>query len=237
MEVCDDVAIYLADCLEQDLPETLSSSCNVKDAEYFLNLSCTEIQTHFKAPKGDSQHRELEDFRCSLGYLFECPIQECRAEIDEVEDPPEATELLESSTCASDALQWLGCEACSYYLCRELSHPCGVDGYFVRFGYPYCMRFRMVTESRVSAEGKAWLIRVRRCLIEALEPTLAWSDCDAIEEEAYATHMTCYAQTGFCDLATSDWLKVYASINPDDRRFLDLLSVGVECLKEWFSAK
>jgi hypothetical protein len=116
-----------------------------------------------------------------------------------------AQKVVENPTCAPST------ESCDYYLCKAQLLHCTESDYPVKFGYRLCQRYLM-DQNQSSEALRAWLPAVRECLQEKFE-TLKVDSCQNIEQAAFATHVQCYVQTGFCHLSDSDkaWLVLETS--------------------------
>ena len=129
----------------------------------------------------------------------------------------------------------MGCGACSYYGCLEEEMNCGENGYLLHFAREYCLRYRLVSEPLANPEGAAWLMRVRRCLIEELDAAYPFKSCSQLEKVGFDSHPNCYVDTGFCELSVSDWLAVLATIKSSDFSFREMLVAGNLCLNRWLN--
>jgi hypothetical protein len=90
--------------------------------------------------------------------------------------------------------------SCEYYQCREQLQSCGDDGYFLRFGYRYCMDFLQQMRPKVAAPQAQWLDQVATCLQTALDAIPTDLSCADTQSAAIASHESCYVMTGFCTL-------------------------------------
>lgn len=99
--------------------------------------------------------------------------------------------------------------SCDYYQCAEKYHRCGREGYYQKFGHPYCSMFLSQTIGEVSPQGREWILRVGRCLQQKLAFYSKESDpCWFIEQLAISTHAECYVEAGGCELDVSDLVPV-----------------------------
>lgn len=110
-------------------------------------------------------------------------------------------------------------DVCAFYSQKlEAKAQCGAAGYPSNYGRKYCERFRDL--QGLSAAGKLWRDGTLACLQKELEPfAKTGADCNAIRATAFASHGPCYRKSGFCALPTSDWLKIFQTID-----WVDLLS-------------
>jgi hypothetical protein len=107
---------------------------------------------------------------------------------------------------------------CAFYRsCLEAAHPCGDSGYALGFGEPLCYLF-IDRRDRFTPAGQRWLEGVRTCLQKALAPLVAGpvTSCDALADEAYASHTTCYTEpdNSFCALASQDVIALTGLVLP-----------------------
>ena len=93
---------------------------------------------------------------------------------------------------------------CSFYTdCLEAKYHCGPDGYPVGYGNKYCEKF-LEHRDEFSDAGQQWIDGTLTCLKKALEPDMITSEtetCDKVNDDAFASHVQCYVDNGFCDLA------------------------------------
>ncbi len=99
-------------------------------------------------------------------------------------------------------------DSCDFYLCIEKQNPCGARGYALHFGYRKCQRY-LEAQSNTSQGLKKWFPEVRFCLQEeyqriATETPPSQSYCRTVRQEAIASHLDCYVETGFCELSPKD---------------------------------
>lgn len=79
----------------------------------------------------------------------------------------------------------------------------------VWFLYDLLLRYRD-NAHRFSSTGQVWIGNVRRCLQQALGPTIGnyVYSCAGRKATAFDTHVQCYVDNGFCNLPLSDYLKI-----------------------------
>jgi hypothetical protein len=110
-------------------------------------------------------------------------------------------------------------KGCDYYRLREedyksrhtcagcKSHP--LPRYYLGYGLKYCEKFTKVTYGKLSAKGKAWLLKTRCLLQERLEaaleedPTIELND-EAFTNAAFEMHSQAYLDAGLSDLPAGD---------------------------------
>lgn len=127
-------------------------------------------------------------------------------------------------------------DQCAFYAnCLESRYQCGPDGYPIGYGQHYCQKFSN-NRDLFDARGQQWVIDLIHCLqlalvgdaIDATPPAL---DCQALREQASASHARCYTSTGFCTLSVQDWAAV---VEMADMKVLlsswDVLKATVETL-------
>jgi hypothetical protein len=102
--------------------------------------------------------------------------------------------------------------SCEYYRCRESVQPCGKDGYFQRFGYPYCSLISKKLGAQVTPAEKAWIERAAVCLQTELNAMPVDWACSRTEDEAIISHTNCYIDAGFCKTSMDMRLKLFTMI-------------------------
>ena len=116
----------------------------------------------------------------------------------------ESAMAVQSAQCANPAVSAAIPDDCSFYSdCLEPTFECGPDGYPMGYGFKYCNRF-LEEKDRFSAEGQEWIDGTLVCLKQALVPTVNSPDgitCDNVKKTAFDSHVDCYIENGFCDLA------------------------------------
>lgn len=107
---------------------------------------------------------------------------------------------------------------CEYY--KELSEHLGCDeeNYLTKFAYHYCTKFNH-TSAKYSKEGQDVLLNIRTCLIQSMEQAaLNENDhgsltCPATEGIGLTNHVDCYVKSGFCEIKSSERVKIGLTIN------------------------
>jgi hypothetical protein len=111
----------------------------------------------------------------------------------------------------------LDCEtlktSCEYYSCFESKRKCGRFGNSRGFGEKYCLKFEKV-KTKFTAVGEQWIESTRNCLIEKLGPNIDVKSCREIKNESFREHLSCYVESGFCQLSKTDRKQVYKTIWP-----------------------
>ncbi|KAF8373298.1 hypothetical protein PRIPAC_79727 [Pristionchus pacificus] len=94
---------------------------------------------------------------------------------------------------------------CDAYSLLESTTTCGPTGYALNFGLPICKSF-VDNRSLFNTKGKAFLDCARPCLANYVSANItgAITDCTAIKDAAFASHVPCYQQCGFCQVAFSN---------------------------------
>lgn len=192
--------------------------------EGFSPLECEALVSDVTLLCDSDKADGLGDWMCDAGILSFCATPQC-----------DAPAVVSGDAC-EQYISAEGCASCDYYLCKEgAEKSCGSDGYYVGFGHKYCERLTLIAGPQMSAEGQLWSAATRECLMLALESESSPADsCEEIKEIAYASHPSCYLNSGFCELPLSDMWKVVMTIDPDDYQMRQILGVGVGCLSEWF---
>jgi hypothetical protein len=114
--------------------------------------------------------------------------------------------------------------SCEYYKCRESVQLCGSEGYFQRFGFPYCTVISKKLGAQVTPAEKAWIDRAAVCLQTELNAMpVNWS-CSRTEDEAIVSHTHCYIDAGFCKTSMNMRLKLFSMIYKElkDPRMIDV---------------
>lgn len=216
-DLCAEVSEHVAACV--GAPSPTPTDCDREAASELLELPCDAIN--------DGKADTFASALCAIGLLRHCPVTTCAEAL-----PPD--QEFQDLDCAA-LIDLEGCAACDYYRCREAQSigQCGGAGYYIGFGYKYCLRYAQVTEPRMSIDGQAWNAAARACLVESLDTNVPDStDCQAIVEAGYATHAQCYAQTGFCELSLSDASRIVSTIDTEDADFSQALEIGLDCLSD-----
>jgi hypothetical protein len=115
-------------------------------------------------------------------------------------------------------------DGCAFYRsCLDAAQPCGAEGYALGFGEPLCYLF-IEHRAEFTPAGQRWLQGVRTCLQRALAPLVSSpaASCDALADEAFASHTSCYTDPddSFCALASEDVIRLTGLLFPylDDPR-------------------
>lgn len=99
--------------------------------------------------------------------------------------------------------------SCKYYLCEEMNHTHGPNGYFIAFGYKFCANYIRAPKSYYRPQTVKWLSDVAICLQNKLRMNHAETDTEKqVWLKAVQTHAQCYYETGACDLPRTELLKV-----------------------------
>lgn len=109
-------------------------------------------------------------------------------------------------------------EQCSTYTQLENEFQCGENGYLLGYGKKYCHRFVVKNIERFTPQGQQFLIKNAKCLQEKLKEFILKipnASCQEIENQAIETHMSCYQESGFCELRTFDKMATLAIIRDE----------------------
>ncbi|KIJ06358.1 hypothetical protein PAXINDRAFT_103402 [Paxillus involutus ATCC 200175] len=102
-------------------------------------------------------------------------------------------------------------DQCSFYAtCLESRYHCGPDGYPLGYGRKYCQKFAG-ERSKLDPQGQKWMIDTMHCLQLVLVPDAIDANsttCDALKDQAFASHAGCYVSNGFCTLGVHDWAAI-----------------------------
>jgi hypothetical protein len=214
--ICDAAAEHVAAC--EGAPDVSRNGCDPDTARALLDTPC-EMLTN------PSKSDILGSLLCSFGLLRYCDVPACDAALGFDHD-------FASMDCA-ELIGLEGCGACDYYRCRDAQSTgqCGDEGYYLGFGHRYCLRYRQVTEPRLSAQGQRWSAQTRQCLMEILEADIEDTpDCAALREAGYDSHLDCYADSGFCDLSLSDRQLLFSTVDREDRDYDLMKQILGDCL-------
>jgi len=111
-----------------------------------------------------------------------------------------------SPACASPPL-----DNCSFYAnCLESRYNCGPSGYPIGYGHKYCEKFSL-DRSLFNSLGQQWMINTMHCLQMALVPDaidVNATTCQALANQAFATHAGCYIDNGLCSLGLQNWVAI-----------------------------
>lgn len=99
-------------------------------------------------------------------------------------------------------------QSCEFYTCKEQELACGPKGYWQDFGPPYCEKF-LKDEARFSPQSQIWLQDVRFCLQERVQVLSEGTSCLNLHKHAMHSHVSCYVDTGFCELSNMEQMRVY----------------------------
>ena len=108
------------------------------------------------------------------------------------------------STCPNPAAIAAIPSDCSFYTdCLEATYECGSSGYPIGYGLKYCNSF-LNNRASFSPAGQNWINGTLTCLKKALVPAVKDSQgitCNDVKTTAFDSHVDCYIDNGFCDLA------------------------------------
>lgn len=126
------------------------------------------------------------------------------------------------ATCPADPMCQPTCtnpppQTCGFYRnCAEGQLGCGDGGYPLHYGERNCNRFTN-NLGLFSAQGKAWIFATMHCLQVAMVPVLqpCTATCDSFQSAAFASHASCYVNSGFCSLGCMDLLAIFLTVGDD----------------------
>ncbi len=119
--------------------------------------------------------------------------------------------ILSHANCSASA------DSCEFYRCMEREQSCGKHGYWREFGYPYCQKF-LTTQDRFSLTSQRWLTDVRECLQQRVGESVEHTSCSSTYRIAMDSHISCYVDTGFCELSFPEQLKIFWNLKGALRR-------------------
>ncbi|KAF3923118.1 hypothetical protein ABW20_dc0107119 [Dactylellina cionopaga] len=98
--------------------------------------------------------------------------------------------------------------SCTFYNCLESKSSCGPTGYALGYALPFCEGISAIS-STLSSNGQAWYSATKYCLQNALlTESQCETTCQDIYTNAFASHIPCYIDSGFCTLNGHD-LKIF----------------------------
>jgi hypothetical protein len=226
---CRAAAAHVAACAGTTLPA--ATGCDPDVARALLALDCAALAPAARAASAarassagqarpDSLTDVLRGIACAAGIVRACDAPAC------TDEPYPARSLV----CA-DYIAVAGCGGCQFYACREAEHSCGASGYYVGYAQKYCERFLAALRPRMSPAGQRFLDAGRDCLMRFVDAELPADDaCDDVKQRAFASHVACYHDNGFCELPLADrWLLVN-TVDPADFDLVAALRTGLSCL-------
>jgi hypothetical protein len=221
-DVCRDALAHVNACAGTAL--TAPASCDPDAARALLGLDCAALRAPAAARAADVHADSLGDvlrgIACDAGILRSCDVPACSA--------PKYPAV--SSVC-SDYVAIPGCGGCQFYACREAEHACGPSGYYLGYAQKYCERFLAVLRPRMSPAGQQFLDAGRDCLMRFVDSQIAVADeCSDVKERAFASHVACYHDNGFCQLPLSDRILLINTVDPADVDFMAALKTALSCL-------
>jgi hypothetical protein len=221
-DVCRDALAHVNACAGTAL--TAPASCDPDAAHALLGLSCAALRAPAGARAADVHADSLGDvlrgIACDAGILRSCDAPACTA--------PKYPAV---STVCSDYIAIPDCGGCQFYACREAEHACGASGYYLGYAQKYCERFLAVLRARMSPAGQQFLDAGRDCLMRYVDSQIAVTDeCSDVKERAFASHVACYHDNGFCQLPLSDRVLLINTVDPADVDFTAALKTALSCL-------
>jgi hypothetical protein len=217
-DVCARATAHVNDCTAAGL--SLPPSCDHASAAALLTLDCAHLAGAVATRRIESVGSALDDIACAAGIVRFCPAPACTAPA--YPGP--------SSSC-SDYIAIAGCGGCQFYACREAEHPCGASGYYVGYAEKYCTRFLQALRPRMSPAGQQFLDVARDCLMRYVDSELPSADaCDEVKARAFASHVACYHDNGFCQLPLEDRWLLINTVDPADFNLSAALNTALSCL-------
>jgi hypothetical protein len=100
---------------------------------------------------------------------------------------------------------------CESYPRLQAELGCAPEGYLSATGYRVCREF-VAIDGEFTPEGRAVMAKIRRCLAGFLENDRTEITCENVEAKAFASHVPCYVDAGFCRMPESDKLITYSHL-------------------------
>lgn len=96
----------------------------------------------------------------------------------------------------------------------EPAYPCGAHGYALELGHHFCLRYEKLNDL-LSPKGQQFVLKAKTCLqVELIKGLYDGISCDDLMTNAFATHVTCYSEDGYCDLGFRDIMAVFDIVGP-----------------------
>jgi hypothetical protein len=198
-------------------PAVTATGCDRDAAEALLATSCADLASA-RDTKADFAST-LRALACDAGVIRFCEVPAC--------DAPRFPEL---STVCADYIAIPGCGGCQFYACREAAGQCGASGYYLGYAEKYCERFLATLRPRMSPAGQQFLDRGRDCLMRFVDEQLAPDDaCDDVKQRAFASHVACYHDNGFCELPLRDRALLISAVDPADLDLSAAFKTALSC--------
>ncbi|KAK6523599.1 hypothetical protein TWF281_001580 [Arthrobotrys megalospora] len=127
--------------------------------------------------------------------------------------------------------------SCDFYTCLAGKSGCGSAGYELGYALPFCNAITAIS-STLSPNGQTWYSDTKLCLQNALVTEASCeTSCTDIYLNAFASHVPCYIDSGFCELSGADLKKFFglvgvAGITSDDG-FALFSTVFLQCIAKY----
>lgn len=132
-----------------------------------------------------------------------------------------ATLLCSTGHTTSLAFPKPNSDKCDFYLELEKTLGCATNStdasdYLTSYGYHYCRAF-LKARHTWNESLKRWSSATAQCLQERLiQISQKLEACSSMEAQAFATHPSCYKQTGFCNLSKEERSQILNVVGRSD---------------------
>ncbi|MCM2282762.1 MAG: hypothetical protein NDI61_13055 [Bdellovibrionaceae bacterium] len=103
--------------------------------------------------------------------------------------------------------------SCAYYGCLSDELACRPQAYLRRFGRSYCSLFEARADE-YTEQGQKFMTEVRLCLQLELDAEIGLT-CQNVERRSANHHVTCYLESGYCELPRKDQFLLQRTIFKD----------------------
>ncbi len=120
--------------------------------------------------------------------------------------------------------------SCSFYDSLETHFQCDNRGYPLSYGKKFCLKF-LDKRGQFSEDGQQWIDSTMLCLMKHLNNLDPDLSCKALRKEAFASHIPCYIDNGYCNLSKEDRKLVYKIAIPSSVFHPRVWNQGIKVLQ------